>query len=422
MNDITTAIQTKQLPPLSVRKNLTWSLLAAASHAGSNWLLVIIFARIGGTELLGEYAIALAVVSPVFMLSSLQLRQLQATDFSNEFEFPDYFCVRLLSVATATITALIFAFFQTNNTAIIIVALTTNKAIEWTSDIIYGFFTKHQRIDLIAKSQFSRGLQAVALAAFFLYTTASALLSLLAVALSSLIMLLLYDLKKLYALAAEKNVACLPSWDYHRAINLLAVSLPLGIVIFLVSLNSNIPRYLVSELLGKKELGVFAGVYAVLNVAALPLNATLQPLSPRLAESYQHNDKKRFIKLTILSSACGASLWLVLCIATKAHGIDLLAFVLGPAFCHSSNLTTWLLIALGLQYISPFGVQLTAMKYRGPQLPAQALTTLATAIATLHCLQIFGLVGVAYGICIGNVARFFILGLLLVYGIRNRFH
>ena len=238
---------------------------------------------------------------------------------------------------------------------------------------------------------------------------------------NNLLISFLFEFKKLKIIAQEDHEEHLPRWTKDITSKLLSISLPLGIVIFLVSLNANIPRYMIDEQLGGKELGIFAGIYAVLNAASLPLAAVLQPLAPRLAESYRDNDRKRFIKLTIFSSICGALLSIMILVATLTNGTALLEFVLGPEFSQYPKVMILLSVALGLQYVAPFGVQLTAMKCRKPQLPAQAITTLTTAIVTFFSLKAFGLVGAAYGICIGNLVRLFILGLILKREIGNHF-
>ena len=119
---------------------MMWSFVAAGSYAASNWLLIVFLAKFGGAELVGKYSISLAIVTPAFMLSSLQLRQLQATDVSNEFEFCDYFGLRIL---TTTIVALIVVGLSAtypHDIFFVVAALSSIKIIEWVSDIFFGFF------------------------------------------------------------------------------------------------------------------------------------------------------------------------------------------------------------------------------------------------------------------------------------------
>ncbi len=400
---------------------MIWSFVAAGSYAGTNWLTIVILAKFGGAELVGEYALALAIVSPTFMLCGLQLRQLLTTDVSNEFEFCDYLGLRILTVVAATFVISILLMYHAYDIIEIGLVITFGKAIEWVSDILFGFFNKNHRIDLIAKSQFIKGLLGMISLVLVFKSTGSLFLALAIFGFTNLLVAFYYDLKNLKILAGAKQERYFPRYVKDTACKLVLVALPLGIVMFLISLNSCVPRYLVGELAGKKELGLFAGIYAILNVVSLPLNAILQPLSPRLAESYRDNNKQRFIRLTIFSSACGALLWLIISILIYMCGADLFTFLLGPEFGKSTELTTWLSIGLGLQYISPFGVQLTAMKCRRPQLPAQLATTLSTTMATLVCLNAFGLVGVAYGICIGNIVRLSVLSFLLVHHLQIGF-
>lgn len=61
-----------------------------AIYAASQWALLIIVAKLGSVVQVGQFAYALALTAPIFILSQLQLRGLQATDAAGEYSFAEY--------------------------------------------------------------------------------------------------------------------------------------------------------------------------------------------------------------------------------------------------------------------------------------------------------------------------------------------
>src|ERR1044072_4016691 len=65
---------------LSLRTNFSWTLAGNLIYSGCQWGVLIVLARLGSPEQVGQFALALAVTAPVIMLSNLQLRGVLATD------------------------------------------------------------------------------------------------------------------------------------------------------------------------------------------------------------------------------------------------------------------------------------------------------------------------------------------------------
>ena len=63
--------------------------------AASQWTLLILIAKLGNSVMLGQYALALAIVTPVMQFSHLNLRAVLATDAGETHPFGDYLAVRL---------------------------------------------------------------------------------------------------------------------------------------------------------------------------------------------------------------------------------------------------------------------------------------------------------------------------------------
>ncbi|KGT08083.1 hypothetical protein NV63_18560 [Elizabethkingia anophelis] len=66
-------------------------ILGNGFFAFSQWVQLSIISKYTSIEILGFYTLALSIVSPIFMLSSLQLRTILVTDSKIEFNFNDFF-------------------------------------------------------------------------------------------------------------------------------------------------------------------------------------------------------------------------------------------------------------------------------------------------------------------------------------------
>ncbi len=87
--------------PLSLRLNFAWTLAGNAVYGGAQWAMLILLAKLGNAEMVGRFALGLAVGAPVVMFTNMQLRLVQATDAREEYRFRDYLSLRLMANAVA---------------------------------------------------------------------------------------------------------------------------------------------------------------------------------------------------------------------------------------------------------------------------------------------------------------------------------
>ena len=83
------------MPAVPIRRSVTWTGIGDALYAACQWGLLMVLARLGTPEMVGQFALALAVTAPVIIFSNLGLRPLQSTDACHQFAFGDYLTLRL---------------------------------------------------------------------------------------------------------------------------------------------------------------------------------------------------------------------------------------------------------------------------------------------------------------------------------------
>ena len=81
-------------------------MLANGIYAFCQWGMLVVFAKLGSPEIVGQFALASAIITPVIMITNMQLRGVQATDARKEYFLSDYMMVRILSATVAFLVIL----------------------------------------------------------------------------------------------------------------------------------------------------------------------------------------------------------------------------------------------------------------------------------------------------------------------------
>src|ERR1017187_7483394 len=105
-----------------LRTTFTWTLVGNTVYAGCQWGMISFLARLGSTSAVGQFALAFAVTAPIFMLTNLFLRGVQATDARSEFRFGDYFTLRVIGTGAALLIvsgSMLFTHFDLMTRAVI---------------------------------------------------------------------------------------------------------------------------------------------------------------------------------------------------------------------------------------------------------------------------------------------------------------
>ncbi|MBZ5603667.1 MAG: oligosaccharide flippase family protein [Acidobacteriia bacterium] len=398
----------------SLYSNISWTLAGNVVYAASQWLLLVALAKMGRPEQVGELALGLAITGPLFVASQLHLRGVQATDAVQEFPFSDYLGLRWISTALVIVIAAALAVTYRASLAMIIVAIGVARGFDNISDIYYGALQQQERMARMGKSMMLKGCLSVAglIGAMTLTRSVAAVAA--SLALVSALTFLLYD-RRSVAFGRPDRVAVTVEpfrWNLRGCWKLFRLALPLTIVLVLVSLNLNVPRYFVEHARGEAELGVFAALSYLIVAGNLVVNACGQATAPKLAKLYAEGSLRRFWgMLTILlgiSAVCG----LIGIVAVALAGERIVTLVYSAAYAPYASLLSGLMIAATLLYAGQFlGYGMTAARIFRAQVPLFILVLGATAAACALLIPRYGLQGAVTGMiagfsvqCLGSAA------------------
>ena len=143
--------------PLSLRSNFSWTFAGNVVYAGCQWGMLVVLAKLGSPERVGQFSLGLAVTAPVIIFSNLQLRAVQAIDARREYRFGHYLALRLATTVLALFVIAGIACGFRLETALVILAIGLAKAFESFSNVVYGLSQSHERMDRIALSLMIKG-------------------------------------------------------------------------------------------------------------------------------------------------------------------------------------------------------------------------------------------------------------------------
>jgi O-antigen/teichoic acid export membrane protein len=282
--------RSESTPFPSLRRNFVWSFAGHAVLGASQWGVLSLIAKLGSAEMLGQYAFALAVTTPVAMFSHLNLRAVLTTDMEHRHGLGDFLAVRMstTALALAAIAAMAMLSSHPREVATCMLLLGVSLSADNVSDIYYAPLQRSERMGLIAASQAGRGLLSVGAFGVALLVTGRLVPAVAALAVARIAVLLAYD-------RPRGSAGQILSRSGRRVqMEIFRTALPLGVVLMLVSLTSNIPRYAVQRYLGTRELGAVAAVAAFLAAGSTVVNALGQASTPRLARYFTARDLGRF--------------------------------------------------------------------------------------------------------------------------------
>lgn len=370
-------------------KNISWTFFGNVIYSACQWAILSIIAKVGSSLMLGEFNLAFAIVTPVFLFSSLQLRSVITTDQKKEYHFKDYFQLRFLLSVISLLSVMIISIFLKFDFSFILLLLGISliKFFESINDILYGKFQQNERFAEISKSLIYRGFAYVILYFTGIYFFNSLIIGLLFVNIS-LFILLLVDFKKI-----DENI----SFDIDRKslITLSKKGLPLGIVVLLIALADNIPKYFIEYHIGTKELGFYTSIVYITIIGSTVINAFGQASMTRLSLAIQRNDLKSFIKLQSLLFLFTLLLGITLYTTAVFFGERLLVLLYNEEFFSYYNV--FKIIMFGSIFIflsSILGYGITAARYFKIQPVTLSIVLIANSIFCYFYVS-EGLIGIS---------------------------
>ena len=405
-------------------------------YAACQWGMVIALAKFGSSFMVGQFSLGLAIATPVFMFASLQLRAVQATDASRQYSFREYLGLRVATTlaALAAVAGISGIGRYQSGTAMVILAVAAIKALESFSDIFYGLFLLNDRLDQTGRSMMCRGIVSVIALSAGLYFLRNLVEAIALLAVAWLLVLIGFDARqgRRFALpdigrsvsrSSENWRQVWPKFSFRRQWTLVRLSLPLGIVMTLVSLNLSMPRYFVEAKLGEHQLGIFSAMAYTTVAVTMFADSLGHATIPRLSRLYAGGQLAAFRSSLLSLVAVGAAFSLAGVATAQLLGTRLLTILFRPEYAAHAGVFVWLVIAAGISCVSSllhYGI--TSARCFGIQVPMFVLVVGSNALACAWLVPSRGLAGAAMAMAVAACVHLASTAGVLLYLFSSRAH
>lgn len=388
----------------TLRNNFVWTFVSNVFYAACQWGMLSVLAKLGSLSIVGQFTLGLAVSAPVFMLTNLQLRSVQATDVNAECRFADYFTLRLLATLLGLAVIVLLLPLAGTGSAVraVILLVSVSKCLECMSDVTAGLLQREEKLKWVAISLLIRGVCSVLVFSLSFAYFHNLLLSVAAMSGVWLAVLLFYDVPNVKRLISRQDGFF--RFDLQALRRLAMLGLPLGWAATLASLNTNIPRYFLQHYLGLADQGVYASLAYLVVVINLVIFALTQSVTTRLARLFADGNRRQFVGLLTKLSMLGVLVAAVGVPLTFLVGRPLLTLLYRREYADHVGLLALFVGVAGITTVGSFlFCGLTAARAFRIQVPVYFVAMLVGVAGSALLIPHYGLIGAGMALLLSAV-------------------
>lgn len=395
---------------LHILNKAKWLLGGNLIFSLSQWLIMIMVARLASKENLGQYALALAIVLPVYAVTNLQLRPLFILDDNGNknYIYSNFYYLRLLSSLVGFLVCIVLGLYY-DDIFLILFLVAGIKFLESLSDIIYAFYNSRDQTYLISKSLLLKGVGSTLLCLlgliFFDFSWAISFILL-------NYFLIWYFLDNKFILKTEEIS--------QKKLNLkiLSQAIPMGITLGLVTLQSSIPRIFLNHYENTELVGVLSVLSYFVIVGSIFINSICQYLSPKIVK-YWMSDIQEFKKSYIIMQIISIFFGFLVLFVCYFSGNMILNLVYGEKFIEYEQELNLVMFSGVFLYLSTVnGFTLTAIGYVGKQVYIFTFIVLITLLSSYILIPKFGIDGAIYSMVIAYFSQFLVTSIVIFYRLK----
>lgn len=270
--------------------------MGSSIYLGCNWLTTIFVVLLYPTyEASGCLAAAMAVGNVVASIVLFKVRAFQVSDIRNDFQSSDYISLRIICAFSGIAFGIAYSLLTVSRSALeASIAYSILKMLDSTVDVFHGIDQRHDRLDIAGVSQSLRGALQLACFIFVSITTGNLTLAILAMAISSLIVMALFDLP-----TTNKLEKISIKFEPKKLTTLAISCLPGFAALTLSTLVVSLSRQLFGLEYGDEALGIYAAVATPAVIIQAMASYVYAPLLGPIAISYSQKRTKEILRILL---------------------------------------------------------------------------------------------------------------------------
>jgi O-antigen/teichoic acid export membrane protein len=412
----------------NLRYDILYSTAATLSNAFYPWIVIITLSKYVGVEIVGIYAFATAIFTPIFKASALSLREITATNYTVESIIVSSFRIRLWTSLIALVFSLIILLGSFDNYWDLLLVLAVLRVGESLFDYSAGLYLRNNNYKMLAFSAIVRNVFFPLIMTLVIYKTANPFYGFLALLIFQNIFFLIFEFMIIsnYSQAQGENVIKNIKWimppTRSEFVPYFKLSLPITSAIFIASVNASVPRIVSNTLFDSFSVGLLAGFVQISNAFVPFLNGVIHAAMPKLGKKYQHGDISGFNKLTLVLVVISLFCFVVIYgISVSNYSVVFLGFLLNETFAGYKDYFSLIAISTLFSYFNCVmgPVKIAQLQYKNELMQNIVVFLLLVSLCVGFGLK-YGLIGIFYAIIISQAFRAAWLSITIIIGVRKK--
>lgn len=351
-------------------------------------ILFIFLTQVGGFELAGAYTYALSLITPIFILFGLSLRQIYVTSPS-KVVYGEFLVIRIVAGAVGVLAVLLLAGLLRPDLLPLFLAMAFYRFMELFINLRIAFFQRGSQIGMMALATFLRAMLSTgAIAMTFLISQDLVL----GVWSGTVLGMALYFLLPRLTGVEVNGKPSVP--EFKDAVRTLKNGMQLSVSAFSVSLGVSVPVLVLGNEYGTSAVGVYSSIYYLSSVSNILFSAVSQAELRTFADLAAQKSYVRFQRRALKTSTGLAVVVLMGGVLIYFFGTDVFSYIFGPDFSPYHNALMIMIFTIVLAPFSFFlDVQMTALQ----RFPVQTLISLLslgfTVVSSLVLIPAFSING-----------------------------
>lgn len=287
----------KNKKELSTSQNSFYNMVGTVAYCFFQWIISSLLVVHLSPESVaktntGILQLAISVTNIFFAISTYNMRTYQISDVKNEYSNGDYIGTRIVTAFISVVLCLAYVIMwdYSAKKILCITFYMIYKLSETFSDVLHGIGQKNRRMDYVGISYVIRGVVSAGTFAVVILLTNDVFIAIVAMAITTLSVVLLYDVKNTKQFGSIK-----PRFNKKTITKLLLVCLPAVISSASFTAVTSVPRQTLENIHNEETLGNYGIIAAPLVLVQVMATSIFNPMLTELAEHYSNGRIKAFI-------------------------------------------------------------------------------------------------------------------------------
>lgn len=348
------------------RSSYFWNMVAGLLFACQSAVMLMVINRTNGMVDAGVFSIAYAIASLMSFIGEWGVRKYQVSDVEEEVSFGEYYALRLLTCGAMLAAGFLYAGYglvfggYSTRKFIIIMMVIGVKLIESYTDVFYGMFQQHRRLDVGAKTNSIRITAGMVACMISLVITHDLLIS--------VIVWLAVSLAVMFAttIAAAAGFVRIRAEFHMGPIRRVAVAcLPLFIGSFLLIYIGNAGKYAIDAHMDEVAQAQYNFIFMPVFVVNMLANFVFNPVMVAMTDQWNDANYGRFRHMLLKQCAVIGGITGFAVLVALTIGCPVLGILFGADLSDFKAELVLLMIGSGmLALVNFFTVVVTIIRYQ----------------------------------------------------------